>query len=217
MKKLARYLKGKMKLYREILLGRLNLQNDFVGYETLISYIKKNRIYNLNGDVVEIGAFMGGGTKKLARFFRAYNKKVIVIDVFDPSFDKTVNERNESMAYIYGKILGKRNLHSIFNENISKEENISVYAKDSKTVELPSNTKLCFSFIDGDHDPIYVKSDFSLLWNLTVSKGVVALHDYGCDLPQTTHAIDDVLENYKSEIETTATVPKKCLVFITKK
>ena len=42
--------------------------NDFVGYEVLIDFIEERALCELPGDLIEIGAFMGGGTAKLARF-----------------------------------------------------------------------------------------------------------------------------------------------------
>ena len=208
---------GKIKLWKEILASRLGLQNDFVGYETLIDYLEKHQIFKLEGDLLEIGAFMGGGTKKLAQFSKQYNKKLITIDVFDPSFDKTCNERNESMESIYNAILGKRDLKTVFNNTITQETNVVVYAKDSKSVELPQGTKLCFSFIDGNHDPGYVESDFKMVWDLTVPEGVVCFHDYGGDLPLTTKAINNLVVTHKESIQSTFHFEKKCLLFIRKK
>lgn len=211
------YIKGKLTLFKEIIFGRLGLQNDFVGYETLIGYIEKNNIQSLDGDFLEIGAFMGGGSKKLARYGRKFEKKLYVVDIFDPGFDPTQNERGESMDWIYRKILGRKNLREVFNVNTKDEKNIVVYSEDSKKVRLPDNLKLCFAFIDGNHDPEYVKNDFYLAWNKTVSGGVIAYHDYGGDLPQTTRAIKEIIEKNKSDISKTELVPEKKIIFITKR
>lgn len=211
------YIKGKLTLFREIFLGRLGLQNDFVGYETLIDYIEKNSIQNLNGDFLEIGAFMGGGTKKLARFANKFGKKLFVIDIFDPEFDPTPNDRGEPMNWIYRKILGPKNLREVFNANTKNENNIVVYNEDSRKVNLPDDLKLCFTFVDGNHNPEYVKNDFRLAWDKTISGGVVAYHDYGGDLPQTSQAIKELIEEKKESIEKTFLVPEKKIIFITKK
>ena len=58
--------------------------DDFVGYEVLIDFMKQRALYELEGDIIEIGAYMGRGTAKLARFAQTYGKKVYTIDVFDP-------------------------------------------------------------------------------------------------------------------------------------
>ncbi|MBS7649481.1 MAG: hypothetical protein QXU67_04080 [Candidatus Bathyarchaeia archaeon] len=60
-----------------------------VGYETLIKVCERERLMRLQGDIVEIGAFVGGGTRKLARYASQFNKKVYAIDIFNPSVDLT--------------------------------------------------------------------------------------------------------------------------------
>lgn len=211
-----KYIKGKIKLYREIILSRLNLQTDFAGYDLLLQYIQRHRLYNLPGDIAEIGAFMGGGTRKLGEFFKDYGKKVIVVDVFDPSFDHTLNERGEAMSDIYKIILGNKDLMDIFNRNTAHLENIVVNRTDSQEMVFNGDTKLCFSVIDGNHNPAYVKNDFELVWGRTVRGGAVAMHDYGGDLPQVTTAINDLLKKYEAEIDKIEKMPKQCFIFIKK-
>lgn len=211
------YVRGKFKLLKEITLGRLGLQNDFVGYETLIDYMKENKTFLSEGDFLEIGAFMGGGSVKLARYAKKYDKKLIVIDLFNPDSDPTPNERGEPMNWIYRKILGRKSLREVFNENTKDEKNIVVYAGDSKQIKLSDDMKICFSFIDGNHDPEYTKSDFHLAWDKTVSGGIIAFHDYGGDLPQVTGAIKEVIVEKKSEITNTHIIPEKCIIFLNKK
>lgn len=211
------YIRGKLKVFREIIFGRLGIQNDFVGYETLIRYIDRNKIYRLVGDFMEIGAFMGGGSRKLANFGNKFNKKLVIVDLFDPDSDLTQNDRGEPMNWIYRKILGHKNLRQIFDANTKNEKNIIIFNEDSKKVILPSELKLCFSFIDGNHDSEYVKNDFRLVWDKTVSGGIIAYHDYGGDLPRTTYAIKEMIERYKDDIVGTELIPPKNIIFIKKK
>src|SRR5690349_14639748 len=102
--------RGELQLLQKILLARLGMQNDFVGYETLINYIEANKIYELKGDFLEVGAFMGGGSSKLARFADKHNKRLIVVDLFDPNSDDTENNRGQSMSFLYRRILGQKDL-----------------------------------------------------------------------------------------------------------
>jgi hypothetical protein len=214
-----KYIKGEIKLYREILLSRLCQKADFAGYHTLLDYVERCRLYSVEGDVAEIGAFMGGGTRKLAKFFKRYAKTVIVVDVFDPTFDHTLNERGEAMSDIYQRILGNRDLRGIFNKKVAGLTNVIVHPIDSQQIFFNGTHKFCFSFIDGNHDPSYVKSDFEHLWKKTVRGGVVALHDYGGDLPQVTQAIDSLIREHEVEIDIgkIKKMPKQCLIFIPKK
>ena len=217
MQGLFKYFKGEIKLFREIILGRLGFQNDFVGYESLIETIGKKHLGEKQGDFLEIGAFMGGGSRKLARYARKYGKNLHVIDLFDPNFDLTANDRGETMQQVYRKILGQKNLREVFNKNTKNEKNLFVYDIDSKKIALSKDLKLCFSFIDGNHDPQYVKNDFRLAWEKTVSGGIVAFHDFKGDLPQTTTAIKEILEEQKNSIAQMETLLKKTILFIAKK
>ena len=209
-------IRGRFKLFREILFSRLMLQTDFAGYDLLLEYIRRHELQKLPGDIVEIGAFMGGGTRKLGEFFTPFSKKVIVIDVFDPSFDHTQNERGEAMSFIYNLILGNRNLVDIFNKNIDHLQNIVVNKIDSQTMVFDEAITLCFSVIDGNHNPLYVKNDFELVWSRTVGGGAVAMHDYGGDLPQVTAAIDCIIGKHASEISHIEKFPNQCFIIIEK-
>ncbi len=196
---------------------RLRIQKNLAPYNTLIDYIEKNRIYMLDGDVVEIGALVGGGTKKLAGFFALYKKQIITIDPFDMDADNSFTYRGESLSCFYKSLLGRRNLRDEFNRNTRGLKNVTVYAQDSLHVELKSSTKLCFSFIDGNHTPKYVNSDFNLVWQYTVPGGVVAFDDYKGDLPETTLAIEHVIKSHEEEIERVDINLKKRIAFIEKK
>jgi Methyltransferase domain len=193
-----------------VIRARLGIQSDFVGYETLIDYINANKLYQLNGDFLEIGAFMGGGSAKLAKYGENYRKRLIVIDVFDPGFDDSETVRGERLNVLYRQILGHGDQRKIFDRNTKHQSNIVVYSQDSQEVTFPVGTQLCFSFIDGNHYPHYVRSDFHLAWNATVSGGVVGFHDYGeqggSDLPQVTETVDVLIrENQASVAKTQVT------------
>ena len=74
---------------------------DFVGYEVLIDFIREKSLYRLDGDLVEIGTFMGGGTAKLARFAAGHEKRVFAIDIFNPAADTTKSRDGTRMSEIY--------------------------------------------------------------------------------------------------------------------
>src|SRR5712671_3721373 len=107
---------------------------------------------------------MGGGSVKLARCAYRHNKRLIVIDLFDPDFDRTENVYGQSMSSLYRRALGRKSLRKIFDENTRLETNVIVYGEDSNNVKLPADTELCFSYVDGNHDPNYVENEFYLAW-----------------------------------------------------
>jgi hypothetical protein len=192
--------------------------NEFSAYDKLISYIEANHIHELAGDFLEIGAFMGGGSVKLARCAASHGKRLIVIDVFDPDFDATMTTKGQALNSQYRTLLGRTNQRAVFDHNTRFEKNIVIYAEDSGRVVFPNITRLCFSFIDGNHDPKYVKSDFYLAWQQTVPGGVVGFHDYveegGGDLPLVTATVNELIEANKDTIGATHPIPEAAIMLI---
>ncbi|HEX9896466.1 MAG TPA: class I SAM-dependent methyltransferase [Dehalococcoidales bacterium] len=190
---------------------------DFVGYQTLIDYINEHHLYQLEGDFVEIGAFVGGGTVKLAKLAGAYGKKVFVIDIFDPTADVTATPDGTKMSDIYLAFLEGRSQYQTYCENTRNCDNIVTIKEDSKKVKFPVNQRFMFGFIDGNHQPDYVRNDFLLIWDNLVSGGVVALHDYKSELPEVTRTIDRLLDEKKKKIASTTEISEKHIVLVTKK
>lgn len=190
---------------------------DFVGYESLIDYINQRRLYHLEGDIVEIGAFVGGGTVKLAKFARTYGKKVFVIDIFDPMADRTATLDGTRMSDIYLAFLEGKSQYQSYCENTKNCDNIVTIKEDSKKVKFLSNQRFMFGFIDGNHQPDYVRNDFLLVWKHLVSGGVVGLHDYKSELLEVTRTIDQLLNEKKSEIAVTDEISEKHIILVTKK
>lgn len=189
---------------------------DLVGYETLIDCL--DGLLDLPGDVVEIGAFCGGGTYTVASFLarRSFQKTVYVIDCFNTEFDKTECTAGVQMAQLYAGILNGRSQREVFRRVTGGLKNIVVIEDDSKLVRLPTEL-VCFAFVDGNHSPEYVRNDFELVWRKLVPEGVVAFHDYGHDLPQVTSALDDLCLLHKGEIFRLRVDSAKHILFITKR
>ena len=173
---------------------------DFVGYEALIEFIERHAIHRLEGDLVEIGAFMGGGTAKLAKFAGAHGKMVYAIDVFDPTWDQTSDTGGTRMADIYEAFLNGRSQDDVYRENTLGLDNIVTLRMDSREVEFPDDQRFVFGFVDGNHHPEYVRNDFHLIWSRLVPGGAMGFHDYNFDLPEVTQAIDSLVETHRDEI-----------------
>lgn len=195
----------------------MNAVIDFVGYETLIDYINEHRLCSLVGDFIEIGAFVGGGTIKLARLARSYDKKVFVIDIFNPTIDRTAMPNGTRMSDIYLAFLEGKSQYQEYCEHTKNYDSIVTVKDDSKKVEFPSSQKFVFGFIDGNHQPDYVRNDFLLVWRHLVSGGVVGLHDYRTELPEVTRAIDRLLDEKESEISGTTEISEKHIILVTKR
>ncbi len=124
-----------------------------------------------------------------------------------------------SMAGLYAKALERwegKSQWEIFCDVTKGCTNIVVIKEDSRKVRLPA-TKVCFGFIDGNHDPDSVKSDFYLLWERLSPGGCIAFHDYGADLPQTTATIDQILATHSDDIGHISYSETKWILFLTRK
>jgi predicted O-methyltransferase YrrM len=167
------------------------------GYEVLLDAIRTRGVLDVPGDFVEIGAFLGGGTYKLARF--APHKRVVVLDVFDPTFDLTECDSGQTMSDVYAERVNGRNQREVFDEVTAGLPNVEVLVGDSAKVELPCE-QVAFAFIDGNHDAAYVRSDFEKVWAKLSPGGLVAFHDYDHDLPDVTRTIHEEVGEHADEI-----------------
>src|SRR2546421_12701173 len=73
--------------------------SDWVGYEVLLEEIERSGLDRLDGDVLEIGAFLGGGAAKLCGWVarRSPHKRGIGVDVFGPRFHSTTTVAGRAM------------------------------------------------------------------------------------------------------------------------
>jgi hypothetical protein len=191
---------------------------DLSGYEVLLDFIKKYKIYDIQGDIVEIGAFLGGGTYKLCKFYEKYapDKKIYVIDIFNPESDFITCTAGIKMKEIYTKHLkqlGAKNQIDIFRTVTKSCKNFELLIGDSKEVLIPS-PRISFAYIDGNHSSEYVVSDFYKVWEKISPEGVVAFDDYGYDLPNVTQTIDDVIGKESERIKRIHTAGLKTIFIV---
>ena len=194
-----------------------NDPNDFVGYEVLIDFMRKRRLQNLEGDIIEIGAFLGGGTVKLAKFAQKYGKKIYAVDIFNPERDKTQDKNGVRMCDIYQAFLGGRSQLEVYLQTTRGFDNIVTVNKDSKKVKFPRRQRFIFGFIDGNHQSGYVRSDFNLIWRYLGPGGSVGFHDYNFDLPQVTKTINSIIDKHRDEISEVHEIRQSHIVILTKR
>ena len=176
--------------------------SDMSGYEALMDAILGHDLANVEGDIVEIGVFLGGGTYKLSSLLEriAPHKTVYAVDVFDPSFDATECSAGTAMHDVYYEWLKGRDQAQVFEQLAGWKANVTTIVGDSATVEFPFE-RVAFGFIDGNHSAEYVRSDFGRVWERTSPGGVVGFHDYGFDLPEVTAEIHRLIGENADEIE----------------
>jgi len=175
--------------------------DDFVGYEVLIEFIRQRALQELEGDIIEIGAYMGRGTAKLAKLAQRYGRKVYAIDIFDPGFDGTMSKSGVKAGDVYEAFLKGRSMLEAYQESTRDFDNIITIREDSQKVSFPEEQKFIFGFIDGCHQQEYVENDFYVIWPHLVSGGVIGLHDYKFDdWPEVTEAAYRIVRKHKSQI-----------------
>jgi hypothetical protein len=196
---------------------RSGIRDDLVGYEVLLRFIEGAGLWELPGDILEIGAFLGGGTVKLAKAADRHHKMVHVIDCFDPQMDPSRTIRGESLSWFYSAILAGRDPRALFQRKTRGLKNIVLYDQDSRKVALRSGAAFVFSIVDGNHTRDAVESDFSLAWTRTVPGGAVAFHDYRGDFPEVTVAIDKIKGSIRAEIGRETQIERQRLIIFEKR
>jgi hypothetical protein len=174
---------------------------EYVGYENLIRFIEDRALQHLDGDIIEIGAYMGGGTVKLARFAKKYHKKVFAVDTFDPGVDLTVGRGGVSAGDVYQAFLEGPSMFEVYEKTTAGLDNIVTIRKNSRYLAFPREQKFFFGFVDGCHQRSYVENDFAVIWPQLVSGGAIGFHDYKFDdWPEVTPAVDGIVSDHRSEI-----------------
>jgi len=175
--------------------------DDFVGYEVLVDFLEQRALQKLEGDFIEIGAFMGRGTAKLAGLGRRYGKMLFVIDLFEPGLDETPSKSGVKACEVYEAFLRGRSMFETYRESTQAFDNILTIREDSRKVRFGPEQRFSFGFIDGCHDRIHVENDFYIIWPHLVSGGVLGIHDYRFDeWPEVTEAVDELTLRHMNEI-----------------
>lgn len=159
-----------------------------------------NGLDDVPGDVLEIGALTGGGTRALGGWANSHGRTMVVIDVFMPSLDRTVNTDDREMAEIYHEVLHGADNWQLFAYNTTSVERMMIYRMRSSEVVFPQNQRFCFAFIDGSHAYKDVLADARLVWPAISPGGWMAFDDYGHDLPEVEMAIDEFAAEIAPEI-----------------
>lgn len=175
--------------------------SDWSGYERLLVVAESAGLAAVPGDVVEIGVFLGGGTRKLCEWFsrKAPEKTIVAVDIFDPTFDLTQCAEGTTMAGLYDRALAGRDQRSVFDEHTAGCSNLTVVKGDSAALELPCE-RIAFAYVDGNHSAPYVRSDFELVWAKLSPGGVIGFDDYGRDIREVTETLHQIIGERANEI-----------------
>lgn len=156
-------------------------------YQPLLDYLKRQPYWG--GDILEIGALVGEGTRQLAQAYP--DKTVWALDIFDIEADTTVTQDGQALVELYRGELGGKTQEQAFADNTSGLDNVRVIKGDSRCADFPP-TRLFLVIIDGGHSPAVVAND----WGRAAMRAprFIAFHDYKHDLPEVTEIIDVLTE-----------------------
>lgn len=162
--------------------------------QQIVELLNTHHIDEVEGAILEVGAFIGVLTYHLA----SWNPQVAVyaVDPFDVTLDATKNDRGEAMNEYYVKYLNGRDQKELYQEGVKGKENVVTIQTTSAHMfeKIPPGVVFRAIIIDGGHDPAVVKQDILSCWTRLSPGGLMFMHDYGHDLPQTTAAIDETLK-----------------------
>jgi hypothetical protein len=105
-----------------------------------LDFISRNNVLAQEGDLVEIGTFLRDSAYKLSKYIekRASNKKLCVVDIFNPGFDVNRSLFGHRIADIYFKYLKTLDQEAIFKGITKSCKNIAFLKGNSKRIIIPS-------------------------------------------------------------------------------
>lgn len=145
------------------------------------------------GEIVEIGSFMGRSTCWLAAGCRRKGQgKVTAIDHFHGSPEHRQGGSAEILEIVSG--IGTRPAFENVITSFQLNDYVTIREKDSADID-DWTEKVGLLFIDGDHSYEAVKKDFMSWLPFLVTDGIVCFHDY-----QNPEFIDGVTKFIDTEI-----------------
>lgn len=84
-----------------------------------------------------------------------------------------------------------------------------------KTGFLPPDK--VFGFIDGNHEPEYLASDFNLIWKHLAHGGAVGFHDYHNPRHLVAQTVQKIRKKHREEIAGIVEIPESDTIILIKK
>jgi O-methyltransferase len=146
---------------------------------------------NIEGDVVELGCYVGESSKYIRKTLDVYesNKELTVYDSFEGLPPLSDYEINTGWKPFTLKTTEDILINNFKNNNLTPPKIVKGWFKDIKNEDLPE--KISFAFLDGDfYDSIY--DSLSQIYDRMSNGGIILFHDFRRpDLPGVDAAIRD--------------------------
>lgn len=189
-----------MNQLRDKILGFNNVRVDasiisFSQIEMLVDLLLNTIDDKIEGDVVELGCYVGESSKYLMKTLveTSSNKKFYVYDSFEglpelSKFEENTGWRPGTLKTTQDVLIGNFEKNNLPLPTITKS-----WFKDIPEDKLPE--KISFAFLDGDfYTSIY--ESLEKIWDRVSDGGIICVHDYNRhDLPGVKLAIDDFLKS----------------------
>ena len=191
-----------------------HLKQPLADYGFVADCFEKHNLGDVEGDLLEIGVWVGFGTVKMAELAKKFDKTVHASDGFRTHFGKPETLTSVS-ARRYARLCAGLSQREVFDRNTAGFSNIVVHDGEHSSFELPATVTLCCSVIDGSHDYEDVQKYLAISWKHLNSGGIVILNDYqNPETPELTMAGDEFVQEYEAEIDyVDAYLPRRMLVF----
>ena len=167
----------------------------------LITYLLDAIDNGIDGDIVELGCYVGESSKYLQKTIQETNssKKLYVYDSFEGLPELGQFEKNT--GWTEG---GLRSTEDILIKNFT-DNNLTPpfmtkgWFKDLVDTDLPE--EICFAFLDGDfYSSIY--DSLTKIYNRVSPGGYICIHDYDrTDLPGVKVAVEDFFRKNKLDLK----------------
>lgn len=176
-------------IHVEKLFERINTVEGFLeDLEMITLFFLPSMVESVEGNIVEIGAWMGKSTICLTlgnQLVSSQSKQVITIDTFDCRGN-------------YGSLQRESTLKE-FKANIAKfelEKSVQYIVGDSENVQDQIHCPISLLFIDGDHTYEGVRSDIQNYCSKVSEQGLIVFHDYAYPgEPDVAIAVDEFLNH----------------------
>lgn len=164
---------------------------------------------NIEGDIVELGCYMGTSALFEARMIyeRAPSKKLWLYDSFQGLPEKLTQDLSPSgEQFKVGELrTNKEQLIRNFKQAGLNLPNIKkAWFSDLQSNDLPKH--ICFAFLDGDYYQSIIDS-FRLVWPKLLPGSVVIVDDYNNEaLPGAAKAVDEWLDKHSAKLRVQASL-----------
>lgn len=153
----------------------------------------------LEGDIVELGCYVGESSKYIRKTLDVYNsdKTLTVYDSFEGLPPLSKHEEGTGWKPFTLKTSQEVLIENFRNNGLAEPKIVKGWFKDIKEGDLPE--KICFAFLDGDfYDSIY--DSLSKIYDRMVDGGIIMFHDFRRkDLPGVDAAVRDFFKERNIE------------------